>query len=164
MWCRCCSVPARSTWQPAHGWRGGSWLITTFTSPKTSAGTMTAQSMWVSCNQYMGVLDSPYSADAIHIATRKRARQEGDLQMQWKTNIPDIHSYAHNEASALVFSRGTQVQQEWKKFTNCQHRACISYLRVKERRGVRPGSWSSTSWGERSADRVFPEPSRSRVT
>lgn len=115
MWCRCCSVPARSTWQPAHGWRGGSSLITTFTSPKNSAGTMTAQSMWVSCNQYMGVLDSPYSADAIHIVTRKRARQEGDLQMQWKTNIPDIHSYAHNEASALVFSRGTQVQQEWKK-------------------------------------------------
>lgn len=144
---------------------GGGWLITTFTSPKNSAGTMTAQSMWVSCNQYMGVLDSPYSADAIYIVTRKRARQQRDPRMQWKTNIPDIHYYAHTEPSALVFSRGTRVQQEQKKkSTNCQQCACISYLRVKERRGVRLGSWSSTSWGERSADRVIPEPSTSRET
>ena len=37
------------------------------------------------------------------------------------------------------------------------------YLTMKECRGVRPGSWSSTGWGERSADRVNPEPSRSKV-
>lgn len=52
---------------------------------------MTAQSMWVSCNQYMGVLDSLYSADAIYIyiyCNKERARQEGDPQVQGKNKQP----------------------------------------------------------------------------
>lgn len=38
------------------------------------------------------------------------------------------------------------------------------YLTVKDRRGVRPGSWFNSSWGERSAVRVVPEPWRSKET
>lgn len=39
-----------------------------------SAGTMTAQSMWVSCNQYKSVLDCLYSVDSlsIYILTRNK--------------------------------------------------------------------------------------------
>lgn len=93
----------------ASAW--GSWLITTFLS-RRSAGTMTAQSMWVSCNQYMGVLDSLYSADSIHRASiyyNKEVGQQGNAQMQRKQTLHPFFC-THSGKHFGIFQRD-QVQQ-----------------------------------------------------
>ncbi len=70
----------------------GSWLITTFTS-RHSAGTMTAQSTWVSCNQYMGVLDSLYSADSKYIVTRNKSGNREMYRCREKQTSILIHTF-----------------------------------------------------------------------
>lgn len=90
----------------ASAW--GSWLITTLTA-RHSSGTMTAQSqsMWMRCNQYMGVLDSLYSAGSIYIVTRTSQAAGRFIRAAEKQTSQHPFLCAHSDRSFGIFHRDT---------------------------------------------------------
>lgn len=125
----------------ASAW--GSWLITAFISWH-SAGTVTAKSTWVSCNRYW---------IGYTLVTQATGRCTDSKQ----------NKHINIQAKTLIFSRGTKNSNTFKHSKIMKPLSVVLYLMVKECRGVRPGWQPSTGWDERSADRVIPEPSRTRA-
>lgn len=80
--------------------------------------TAQSQSMWVRCNQYMGVLDSLFSADSIYIVTRTSQRSR-------KTNIPTSFLMHTFRQKLWYFPQRQKVKQQKNNNNNtgslCQH-------------------------------------------
>lgn len=116
----------------------GSRLIATFIS-RHSAGTVTAQSMWESCNLYMGVLDSlcVYSADSIYCnkSGNRETHRCREKQTTWH-----LFLCTHSSKHFGIFQRDSSSTLEKKinkegvqRLTNWQHHA---YILVPDNKGV----------------------------